>query len=152
MQGVMKKNIFFVAVCVVVLFIATIATQLVDGVVAPFKSFSNRTLTIRGVTYIPASQLDTQHTRGYFMAILKKREVWVGKCITRKQAVRRIQSDQDVFCMTRQEALNAAQRAGKGRIPVGPEIHRSKNTYEKFYYHYHTYNRKGGHAFYFYNE
>lgn len=77
--------------------------------------------------------------------------------MTHNQAVSRLKGGNDTWSISERYAYKVACSAGNGRTPAstnkkGGENHGydSKTGKQKpgYYWHYHMYNRKGGHSFY----
>lgn len=74
----------------------------------------------------------------------------MGRPLTYSQAVKEVASKRNVFTVTSYEAKAVARAAGgnsgNNNKILYPEIHGKSSL--GYYWHYHTYNRKGGHVFY----
>ncbi|QHQ81831.1 SAR2788 family putative toxin [Bacillus subtilis] len=128
----------------------------VGGALVEHLVAASLAIVIAGVTYTVAtkvrSKLKKKKKYYYYAATLNKNKtnMYIGPALSKKQAVSRLRKG-DVWSVSKSKAKNVAQTAGGGRKPVGPEIHNKKDGKIKkgtYYYHYHTYNRKGGHSFY----
>ena len=86
----------------------------------------------------------------YWTATIQSGYVSVGRPLTYSQAVKEVASKRNVFAVTSYEAKAVARAAGgnsgNNNKPLYPEIH--GKSFLGYYWHYHTYNRKGGHVFY----
>ncbi len=86
----------------------------------------------------------------YWTATIQSGYVSVGRPLTYSQAVKEVASKRNVFAVTSYEAKAVARAAGgnsgNNNKPLYPEIHGKSSL--GYYWHYHTYNRKGGHVFY----
>ena len=114
-------------------------------------------IVVAGVVYVAASKVAAKLRKEkryehYAPSLNKsKTNLYIGPALTYKQAMTRLKKG-DVWSISRSLARKVAQGAGGGRIPKGPEIH-NKDSNGKlksgtYYYHYHIYNRTGGHSFY----
>ena len=54
--------------------------------------------------------------------------------------------NRNVWSKSSDLAMSVAKTAGGGNTPIGPEIHFKPG--EVMYYHYHTYDRSGGHSYF----
>ncbi len=84
--------------------------------------------------------------------INKKGFIDIGRPLTFSQAVAEVQSGRNVIAATWFQAKKVARVAG-GRVgynntALTPEINAGMENTPGYYYHYHTYNRKGGHVFF----
>lgn len=87
----------------------------------------------------------------YWTATIKKGYVDIGRGLTYSQAVKEVAKGNNVFAVTKYEAKVVAIAAGgksKDAKNVINEIDKGKKNVPGHYYHYHTYNRQGGHVFY----
>lgn len=86
----------------------------------------------------------------YWTATVKPDYVDLGRPLTYLKAVKEVQAGRSVFTVTWYEAKAIAQEAGgksgHNNKNLIPEV--GKNGVMGYYWHYHTYNRKGGHVFY----
>lgn len=100
-----------------------------------------------------ATNLRNKQYNHYYAKIMQ-RDVWIGPAISESVAVARLASfngdgdldGNDVWSKSQSAAARVAQKAGGNREPVGPEIHGTLGS--GFYYHFHTWNRVGGHSFF----
>lgn len=114
-------------------------------------------IVVAGVTYVAAteiaSKLRKEKRYEHYAATLNKAKtgMYIGPSLTYKQAKSKLKKG-DVWSISKSLARKVAQGAGGNRIPIGPEIHNKDKNGKvksgKYYYHYHTYNRAGGHSFY----
>jgi len=92
----------------------------------------------------------------YWTATLKAGYVDIGRPLTFSQAVYEVKAGRSVFAVTWYEAksvaIAAGGRTGHNNKPLFSEIDSGKENTPGFYYHYHTYNRSGGHAYYLFGE
>ena len=88
----------------------------------------------------------------YWSATVKEGYVDVGRPLTYNQAVQYVSSGKSVFAVTQYEAKAVARAAGGttgyNNKELIPEIDAGKESTPGYYYHFHTYNRKGGHVYY----
>ncbi len=88
----------------------------------------------------------------YWTATVRNGYVDIGRPLTYSQAVREVSAGRSVFAVTKYEAkavaLAAGGSSGKNNKKLVPEIDAGKKNTPGYYYHYHTYNRKGGHVYY----
>ncbi len=86
----------------------------------------------------------------YWSANLKGQYVDIGRPLTFNQAVAEVATGRNVFTVTWYEAAAVARAAGgktgANNTPLPREIHGGGK--KGYYWHYHTYNRKGGHVYY----
>ena len=95
--------------------------------------------------------------KGY-LQILKAKEISphayvdIGRKLTYSKAVKEVVKGRSVFTVTRYEAkavaIAAGGKTGRNNKQLLPEIDKGKKNVPGYYYHYHTYNRKGGHVYY----
>ncbi len=87
------------------------------------------------------------------MAILTKGDLYIGNSLTKAQAVARLKSsdskNNNVWSKSYSLAAAIAREAGGNRTPIGPERDKGKSSAEGYYFHFHLYNRTGGHSFYY---
>jgi len=107
-----------------------------------------RTITQNETIVVEASK--SKSSNRYWSATIKVGYVDVGRPLTFNQAVHEVSAGRNVFTVTYWEAEAVARTAG-GQVgannqPLFPEIHHNGDP--GYYYHYYTYNRKGGHVFY----
>jgi hypothetical protein len=102
-----------------------------------------------------AMSLRNRQDHDHYAARIMQNDVWVGPSISLSQATIRLTSfngdadalGNDVWSRTQSLAAKVAKIAGGGRNePVGPEIHGVLG--RGYYYHFHTWNRVGGHSFF----
>lgn len=106
-------------------------------------------VVIAGVTYTVASKVASKlrnKSYDHYAAVIRKGDVYIGNPISYSAAVARMKSGGDVWSKSYSLAAKVARGAGNGRTPVGPERH--GNGKPGYYWHFHTYNRSGGHSFY----
>ena len=88
----------------------------------------------------------------FWSANVKRGYVDIGRPLTYNQAVRYVASGRSVFAVTRYEAKSVARAAGgsggQNNTPLYPEIDSGRVNAPGYYYHFHTYNRNGGHVYY----
>ena len=88
----------------------------------------------------------------FWEAFTNGRYVSIGRGLTFNQAVNNVKKGKHVFAVTKLEAESVARvaggKTGRNNKPLPNEIDRGKENIKGYYYHFHTYNRKGGHAFY----
>ena len=84
----------------------------------------------------------------YWAARRVKRVVIITRSLVYPYAVIRVRGGLDVFTVTRIEAKQLAKAAGGHIKPTQYEIDTGKENTLGYYWHYHTYNRSGGHVFY----
>ena len=107
-----------------------------------------RTITRNETIVIEASKSKSNYR--YWSATIMVGYVNVGRPLTFTQAVHEVSAGRNVFTVTYWEAEAVARTAGgqvgANNLPLFPEIHHNGDP--GYYYHYHTYNRKGGHVFF----
>ena len=90
----------------------------------------------------------------YWEATVMSGYVKLGSAITFNQAVRRVKNGDSVFTVmwyeAKEVAIAAGGESGSNNKNLLPEIDKGKENEKGYYYHYHTYNRKGGHVYYLY--
>ena len=125
-----------------------IGSALITSLIAASAS-----VVIVGVTYILAteiaSKLRKKQPKHYQAAIryskkLKRNELFIGNSLGETGASGRLKAGNDVWSTSKYGAEKIARLAGGGRTPIHDKPHGGAG----YYYHYHTYNRKGGHSFY----
>ena len=88
----------------------------------------------------------------FWEAFTNGRYVSIGRGLTFNQAVNNVKKGKHVFAVTKLEAESVARvaggKTGRNNKPLPNEIDRGKENIKGYYYHFHTYNRKGGHVFY----
>lgn len=88
----------------------------------------------------------------FWSANVRRGYVDIGRPLTFNQAVAYVASGRSVFAVTEYEAKAVARaaggNAGGNNIPLYPEIDSGKAGVPGYYYHFHTYNRSGGHVYY----
>ncbi len=85
----------------------------------------------------------------YWTATIKKGYVDIGRAINYSQAVKEVKAGRNVFTVFSYQAIAVARAAGgNNNKKLFPEIDKGKDYVLGYYWHYHTYNRKGGHVFY----
>ena len=88
----------------------------------------------------------------YWTATVRQGYVDIGRPLTYSQAVKEVTKGNSVFTVTWYEAkavaLAAGGRTGANNKNLYPEIDKGKENTPGYYWHYHTYNRKGGHVYY----
>ena len=88
----------------------------------------------------------------FWEAFTNGRYVSIGRGLTFNQAVNNVKKGKHVFAVTKLEAESVArvagEKTGRNNKPLPNEIDRGKENIKGYYYHFHTYNRKGGHVFY----
>ena len=88
----------------------------------------------------------------YWTATVRSNYVDIGRALTYSQAVKEVIAGRSVFTVTWYEAkavaLAAGGSTGKNNKSLYPEIDKGKENTKGYYWHYHTYNRKGGHVYY----
>lgn len=115
------------------------------------------TVTILGVTYAlateVASQLRKKKHKHYQAAIrysskLKRDELFIGDPLGEQGAAGRLMKKEhnDVWSTQQSYAEKVARIAGEGNAPTAPEKHGGGKL--GYYWHVHTWNRKGGHSFF----
>ena len=86
----------------------------------------------------------------YWTATVRTGYVDIGRPLTYSQAVKEVAAGRSIFTVTWYEAkavaLAAGGSTGSNNKKLYPEIHGDGAT--GYYWHYHTYNRKGGHVYY----
>lgn len=127
-----------------------IGSALISALIAASAS-----VVIAGVTYILAteiaSSLRKKSYKHYQAAIrysekLKRNELFIGNSLGETGASGRLKSGNDVWSTSQAGAKKIAKLAGGNKEPVGAEKHGGGKP--GYYWHYHTYNRKGGHSFF----
>ena len=92
----------------------------------------------------------------YWTATVRKGYVDIGRPLTFNQAVNEVRAGRSVFAVTWYEAkavaLAAGGRSGFNNKALMPEIDSGKEGVPGYYYHYHTYDRSGGHVYYLFGE
>lgn len=88
----------------------------------------------------------------YWTATVRSNYVDIGRALTYSQAVKEVIAGRSVFTVTWYEAksvaIAAGGNAGRNNKSLYPEIDKGKEKTKGYYWHYHTYNRKGGHVYY----
>ena len=92
----------------------------------------------------------------YWSATVKPGYVDIGRPLTFRQAVKEVQRGNSVFAVTWAEAKAVALAAGgfsghNNKLLI-PEIDSGKENIPGYYYHYHTYDRSGGHVYFLFGE
>ncbi len=117
---------------------------------------ASATVVILGVTYVlateVASTLRKKKPQHYQAAIryskkLKRDELFIGNDLEQAGAAGRLKksSNNDVWSTTQAGAFKIAKLAGGGKNPTAYEKHGGGKP--GYYWHYHIYNRTGGHSF-----
>ena len=92
----------------------------------------------------------------YWTANVRFGYVDIGRGLTYAQAVREVQAGRSIFTVTWYEAkaiaIDAGGRNGRNNKKLRPEIDYGKENTPGFYYHYHIYNRRGGHIYFLFGE
>lgn len=121
--------------------------SLLKWIISQFAS-----IVIAGITYVVASAVisDLQKKNyDHFLASLRSGKLYIGNSITYASATARLKSGGDVWSKTNALAKKVAQGAGGGKVPVGVERHDANGSKKNdYYWHFHAYNRVGGHSFY----
>ncbi len=129
---------------------AILGSALISALVA-----ASTTVVIAGVTYVlatkVAAKLRRKEPKHYQAAIryskkLKRNELFIGDSLGEKGASGRLKAGNDVWSISKSGAEKIARLAGGNRKPVGAEKHGGGKP--GYYWHYHTYNRQGGHSFF----
>jgi hypothetical protein len=102
-----------------------------------------------------AMNLRNKREYDHYYAKIVQGDVWIGPSISLSNAAARLISfngdstitGNDVWSTTLSGAAKVAERAGGGKEAVGPEIHGPGLGFG-YYYHFHTWNRLGGHSFF----
>jgi hypothetical protein len=109
-------------------------------------------VVITGITYIALSRvaesLRKQKPEHYAAYLDTKRGVFIGEPLSRTAAALRLRSTAHGVNNTWSKSIGLARDVAflvHGKTPVGPEIHGPMPLYQ---YHFHPFNRSGGHAFY----
>lgn len=80
----------------------------------------------------------------------------IGRPLTFQQAVAEVQAGRSVFAVTWYEAkrvaLAAGGTSGDNNKHLEYEIDKGKEHTPGYYYHYHTYNRSGGHVYFLFGD
>ena len=88
----------------------------------------------------------------YWSATVHPKYVDIGRPLTFAQAVHEVQAGNSVFAVTWYEAkavaIAAGGSSGRNNRALEAEIDSGKENTPGYYYHYHTYNRSGGHVYY----
>lgn len=109
-------------------------------------------LVIAGVTYTAVKQIADQLKRrnyDHYAAIITRGDLYIGNPLDYSSAVQRMRSSNNVWSKSYALAAKVARGAGSNRTPIGPERDKGKSAAEGYYFHFHTYNRSGGHSFYY---
>ena len=92
----------------------------------------------------------------YWTATVHSDYVDIGRPLTFNQAVKEVVAGRSVFAVTWFEAkavaIAAGGQTGHNNKSLQPEIDRGKENTPGFYWHYHTYDRSGGHVYYLFGE
>lgn len=112
-------------------------------------------LTIASVIFVPYAEVSDKNRNDkydHYAAYLDtSKGVFIGNPISLEVATERLRGtnvkENNVWSKTSALAKKVALEAGGGRTPVIDTAHGS---YPKFLPHYHTWNRSGGHSFYYY--
>lgn len=109
-------------------------------------------ITIAGVTYAAATEVIeklNKEKHNHYAAKLKSNVLYIGNNVSLSTAASLLKSGDDVWSKSGDLAAKVAREAGGGRAPVPSENHWNTGSKKvRFYNHYHTYNRSGGHSFY----
>lgn len=88
----------------------------------------------------------------YWTANILNEYVDIGRELTFNQAVSEVSSGRSVFTVTWYEAkavaIAAGGDSGSNNKQLYQEIDKGKENTPGYYYHYHTYNRQGGHVYF----
>lgn len=129
---------------------AIIGSALVSALIAASAS-----IIIYGVRYFLKAEIESalrkKKYKHYQAAVrysekLKRYDLFIGDALGETGASGRMKAGNDVWSTSKTGASNIARLAGGGKNPVGAEKHGGGKP--GYYWHYHTYNRKGGHSFY----
>ncbi|CEK40090.1 hypothetical protein [Paraclostridium sordellii] len=116
---------------------------------------ASATVIVAGVTYVLATEIASalrkKNYKHYqatvkYSSKLKRNDLFIGNALGETGASGRLKAGNDVWSTSKSGAQKIAKLAGGGKTPVGAEKH--GNGKPGYYWHYHTYNRKGGHSFY----
>ena len=92
----------------------------------------------------------------YWTATVHSDYVDIGRPLTFSQAVKEVQAGRSVFAVTWYEAkavaIAAGGESGYNNKQLQPEIDKGQENTPGYYYHYHTYNRSGGHVYFLFGE
>ena len=92
----------------------------------------------------------------YWSATVQPGYVDIGRPLTFRQAVYEVQHGRSVFAVTWFEARAVAREAGgtfgHNNKQLMPEIDSGKENTPGYYFHYHTYDRSGGHVYFLFGE
>lgn len=114
-------------------------------------------VVIGSITWVVADAIATRlrnESHDHYAARIMQGQVWIGPSISFSVAKARLVSfngdadapGNDVFSRSLSLAVKVAKEAGGGKEPVGPEIHGQLGM--GYMYHYHIWNRVGGHSFF----
>ncbi|MDX8346333.1 SAR2788 family putative toxin [Rossellomorea sp. YZS02] len=113
-------------------------------------------VVIAGVTYTAVKEVSEKLKKkkhDHYMAILTKGDLFIGNPLSEAQAVSRLKSKDkkanNVWSVSYSKAALIARKAGGNKAPIGPERDKGKSSAEGYYFHFHLYNRSGGHSFYY---
>ena len=92
----------------------------------------------------------------YWSATVQRGYVDIGRPLTFNQAVHEVVAGRSVFAVTwfdaKAVAIAAGGNSGYNNKSLVPEIDSGKENTPGYYYHYHTYNRAGGHVYFLFGE
>ncbi|MFP7473385.1 SAR2788 family putative toxin [Niallia taxi] len=113
-------------------------------------------VVIAGITYTAVKEVAKELKKKkheHYMAVLTKGDLYIGNSLSKAQAVSRLKSsdkkNNNVWSVSYSAAAKIAREAGGNRTPIGPERDKGKSSAEGYYFHFHLYNRSGGHSFYY---
>ena len=133
--------------------ITAIAPYLIAVVVAVaavvLVYYTARVITAQKADAKVRSKVTRNSKTRYWSATISWSHVDIGKPLTYSQAVSYVKKGYNVFTVTWYEAKAVALAAGGTTGRNNKKLYPEKHGQGKgFYWHYHTYNRKGGHVFY----
>lgn len=130
-------------------------TAVVGSALITYLIAISASVVILGVTYVLAteiaSELRKKKPKHYQAAIryskkFKRNELFIGNSLGETGASGRLKAGNDVWSTSQAGAKKIAKLAGGNKEPIGAEKHGGGKP--GYYWHYHTYNRKGGHSFF----
>lgn len=129
-----------------IVFLLPIAGIIGQGLVSHLIAIG-AAIVIAGSTYVAVSKVASQLKRKqpeHYAATIRRGDLYVGGSLSYSSAVSRLKGGSDIWSKNSNLAFKVAQGAGKGKRPTNYERHGQQG----YYWHYHTWNRSGGHSFF----
>ncbi|MEK5132760.1 SAR2788 family putative toxin [Bacillus sp. FSL W8-0645] len=111
-------------------------------------------IVVAGTGYVIATQANKHRSKNkkkynHFQAVIKKGGVYVGKGLSKSQAIARMKSKKDIWSISYNQAKGVAAGANRNGKPIH-EVDLNKGKPKKgYYYHWHPYKRTPkAHSFY----